>query len=254
MKTKPRQNGFSLLETLLAVGTLAIGMVFVAGTFLAGTFFTTLSTERTVAMTVADEAFAKMRLHVSGVSGLATDSSVPFDQLVAIPSSEYTYPSTEDDDTARQYSWRALCREVKDGGNLVQCTVFVSRRVLARGQYYARIPTVWADPNASDYPELLRVAVEESPDTDDPNDVVIIQDSRQEIFINDGAVVVDNLTGELYRVLERFADRPTAVKLDRPWVQADGTEATEGAFWVLSPSISGGRNPFIAVYQKVLKF
>jgi len=253
MKTTPRHNGFSLLETLLAVGTLAIGMVFVAGTFLAGTFFTTLSTERTVAMTVADEAFAKIQLYAPGVQ-LVSTSSQRYDLMGLMPASEFTYPSMEGDPAARQYSWRALLRPINDSGDVAQCTVFVSRRVATKGHYYAEIPTNYSDPNASDYPQLLKIDVTNSSDTGDPNSVISILDPDEQIFINDGMTVVDDRTGAIYRVVERYADRPTVVELDRPWVQADGTEATTGALWVLSPALSGGRYPLVAVYQTVLEF
>lgn len=256
---KYRQRGFSLLETLLAVGTLAIGMVFVAGTFLAGTFFTTVSTERTIAITVADEAFAKVRLYMPGPWGLSTDSCRRFDQIAGMPREEYVYPSTDsyENDIAKQYSWRALCRAVEDGSNRVQCTVFVSRRVAARNQYFERIPSNGSSPPLADYPELLRVGVEQRSDLDDPNDLVVIsssdEDEEERVLINDGAVVVDDRTGAIYRVLERLAEPSNTIKLDRPWVQADGTEATDGALWVLSPSADRGRNPFVAIYQTILE-
>ena len=73
-----RCDGFSLTEVLLAVATLTIGMAFVSGTFVAGVFLSTISSERTMAAVVADEAFAKIRLF--GIN--PADSNLPADHLL----------------------------------------------------------------------------------------------------------------------------------------------------------------------------
>ena len=77
MRNARQNKGFSLVEVLLAVGTLAIGMIFIGGTFLTGIHFATISTERTIAAVAADEAFAKIRLY--GVN--LTDPNLVVDQL-----------------------------------------------------------------------------------------------------------------------------------------------------------------------------
>jgi Tfp pilus assembly protein PilV len=59
-------DGFSLTEVLLAIGTLAVGMLFIAGVFPVGIHFTTIASERTIAAVVTDEAFAKIRLYATG--------------------------------------------------------------------------------------------------------------------------------------------------------------------------------------------
>ncbi len=132
MRGRVRHSGFSLTEVLLAVGTLAIGMIFIGGTFLTGIYFSTLSTERTIAALVADEAFAKIRLY--GIdptnSSLASDQLVSFETLNPIDAGEFAYPSTKTVGE-KQYYWSALCRPVlSDSTNrLIQVTVFISRKI-----------------------------------------------------------------------------------------------------------------------------
>ena len=68
-------------------------------------------------------------------------------------------------------------------------------------------------------------------------------------FINDGYTIVDNLTGQIYRVLERDAIVPDRIILDRLW-----QGGPVGAVWVVPPPINGGREPCIAIYQRVIRF
>jgi Tfp pilus assembly protein PilV len=261
--TKTRTfTGFSLTETLLAVATLAIGLTFIAGTFLTGVYFSTTSTERTVAAVAADEALAKMRIYGldPNNANLKTDGCVLYDELVTIPAEEYLYPSTPEE-PARQYSWAALCRRMGPASRLVQCTVFISRQTAGA--------TYWARRSGADWPQLGTA----SPDLPRPVRVNLIQDANavnpdevtiqdavttdtvdERTFINDGAVLVDDQTGQIYRVLERYADPPDRVKLDRPWAGGAIAAAAGGWVWVIPPAASGGRNPTVAVYQEVLRF
>jgi prepilin-type N-terminal cleavage/methylation domain-containing protein len=57
-----KNNGFSLMEMLLSIGVLSVGMIFIAGVFPVAIHFSTVSTERTIAAVVADEAFAKIKI------------------------------------------------------------------------------------------------------------------------------------------------------------------------------------------------
>jgi type II secretory pathway pseudopilin PulG len=242
-----KHNGFSLTEVLLAVGTIAVGMLFIAGVFPVAIHFTTIASERTVAAVVADEAFAKIRLY--GV--IADFNSWPVPPAVAcvdfrdvangvINLDEFSYPSDPNRDISdKQFYWSALCRLpegnylTNDPNRLVQVTVFVCRKV-GRGSMYQGMP--------GDRPVPVSVGVVAivAPDT--------LQIAQPE-FIGDGYTIVDNVSGQIYRVLERDAVVPDRIILDRPWQGSD-----IGSVWVIPPPTSGGRNPCIAVYQRVIRF
>jgi len=70
-------------------------------------------------------------------------------------------------------------------------------------------------------------------------------------FINDGYTIVENGTGDIYRVVERRADPalPEQITLarDKPWRGG-------GSVWVVPPPVGGGKNPCIGVYQKLISF
>ena len=247
---------------MLAVATLAIGMMFIAGTFLTGVYFSTTSTERTIAAVAADEALAKMRIYGldPNHANLKTDGFVPYEQLVTIPAEEYLYPSTREE-PSRQYSWAAICRRMSAGSRLVQCTVFLSRQTAGA--------TYWARKTGADGPQLGTP----NPDLPRPVRVNIVQDAaaantsevsiqdavstdavEERAFINDGSVLVDDKTGQIYRVLERYANQPDKIRLDRPWTGGAIVAPAGGWVWVIPPAASGGRDPTVAVYQEVLRF
>jgi Tfp pilus assembly protein PilV len=275
MNGNARQYGFSLTETLLAVGTLAIGMMFIAGTFLTGVYFATVSTERTIGAVAAEEAFAKVRLYAldPNNANLPSEGFVPYEQLTAIPAGEFLYPSLSlvvpagtpgADPTSlsslkseqRQYSWAALCRRMDADSPLIQCTVFVSREANPASSYWMRqsgglalVP--------SELPRPVRVTVAwDAASLTLPE--VLLQDAvptdaiDELAFVNDGSVLVDDKTGQVYRVLERGAAQPDRLRLDRLWVGV--VPGSSGSAWVVPPAISGGRNPVVGVYQKVLRF
>lgn len=252
--------GFSLTEVLLAVGILSVGMTFIAGVFPVAIYLTTVATERTVAAVAADEAFAKVRIYAEGdlydpnddidLSRLYSDELTEFTDVNAFPATEdiepneFEYPSAGDM-AQKQYFWSALCRRA--GPQLVQVTVFISRKVSQSSQY--------PDPNGSgtvDRPMPVKVGVEDAgpdnelricsrPDTD-------VYDDKT--FINDGYTIVDNESGRIYRVLERYkAPDDNIILLDRNW-----DDSSPGSWpdivWVVPPPVTGGRGPCIAVYQK----
>jgi hypothetical protein len=240
MRNRRQYSGFSLTEVLLAVGTLAIGMIFISGTFLTGIHFSTIATERTMAAVVAEEAFAKIRLY--GVN--PADPNVMVNQqarfesvsLIPVPAAEFAYPSTNTS-AEKHYFWSALCRPLYFGSDnrLFQVTVFVSRKTGTTTTYQggAGLPVpvaVGVTGTAGDY--LLSI-------------------TDHVTFINDGYTIVENGTGEIYRVVERGADPalPEQVTLarDKPWRGG-------GSVWVVPPPVGGGKNPCIGVYQKLISF
>jgi len=260
MDNELRQKGFSLTEVLLAVGTLAIGMLFIAGTFLAGVHFTTIATERTIAAVTADEAFAKIKLYAIG-NPLDPNDGIDLNRLnpsnlmyindvlrVPIAFSEFAYPSTRTNPEEKQYYWSALCRRVApDPNRSVQVTVFVCRKVGASTKY--RNPADPCNPAvAVDYPMPVRVGVSGAVGSN----VLNIENIENISWINDGYTIVENTTGDKYRVLERVESQPgifNRIILDKPWLGGQS-----GSVWVVPPSITGSRGPCIVVYQTVLRF
>ena len=247
-KSRSSNNGFSLIEVLLAVGIIAVGMLFIAGVFPVGIHFTTIASERTIAAVVADEAFAKIRLY--GVADF-NSPSWPVPPAVAcadfrnvsywaVDSNEYAYPSDRNIDISdKQFYWSALCRRVDPDPNsrLVQVTVFVSRKVGSGTTYQDQgLPGNWP------VPAWVGIPAVPGPDT-------LQIEPGKEAFINDGYTIVDNVSGQIYRVLERDPVMPDRIILDRLW-QGGPT----GSVWVIPPPIGGGRCPLMAIYQRVIRF
>jgi len=224
-----KNNGFSMTEVLIAVGTLAVGMIFIAGLFPAAILLTTEAAEQTVAGVVADEAFAKIRLYGVNLASELVDENDelarydwvalgPFD-----PCEMTLYPSTEELGPAeKQYCWRALCRRVETGSRVVQVTVFVCRR-------------------AGGDPELQRYLVQGGADE------TVVEVPRGATLIGEGYMLVDERTGRLYRVVSRDDKQIT---LDKSWLGPDD----RFAIWTIRPAEGTGRNPCIAVFQKVIQF
>ncbi|MHC4323324.1 MAG: type IV pilus modification PilV family protein [Planctomycetota bacterium] len=239
MRNNRRQyRGFSLTEVLLAVGTLAVGMVFISGTFLAGIHFSTISTERSIAAVVADEAFAKVRVYGIDFAdpNLLVSQQTPFESLSPARPFEFAYPSTRTT-SEKHYYWSALCRPVHSGSDnrLVQVTVFVGRKLGATTMY----------PGGAGRPVPVEVGV--SGAVGDPA-LTITGDMT---LINDGYTIVENATGNIYRVAERGANPalPEQINLapGKPWQGGDSV-------WVIPPPVGGGKWPCIAVYQKIISF
>ena len=256
-----KNNGFSLTEVLFAVATLAIAMLFIAGTFPVAIYFSTIATERTIAAVAADEAFAKIRLYAVGNPNDSNDdinlnalkfdqhtdfNNVTFPATFGIDPNEFAYPSDRRINISeKKYYWSALCRRVDLTTELVQVTVFVSRKIGSG--------TMYIGGQNRPVPVPVEVEVYGTPGSDELFiKVANPANPVEKTFINDGYTIVDNQTGQIYRVLERYAGVPPidqVIKLDRPW-QGGPT----GLVWVVPPPVNGGRYPCIAVYQKVIRF
>jgi type II secretory pathway pseudopilin PulG len=261
MARKRQQHGFSLTETLMAVGTLAIGMTFIAGTFLTGIVFSTVSTERTVAAVAVEEAFAKVRIYGldPANAGLKTDGFVAYEDLTSLPAEEWLYPSIRKAN-ARQYSWAALCRRVADSNDLVECTVFVSRETGGNPSYWKRQAGAGSlNLETSDLPRPVRINVIQSGTPVVANEITV-QDAvgndaiDERTFVNEGSILVDDATGQVYRVTKRSDVELGRVVLDRPWAGGSLTSADGGWVWAVPPGATGGRIPGVAVYQKIIRF
>jgi prepilin-type N-terminal cleavage/methylation domain-containing protein len=246
-----KNHGFSLTEVLMSVGILSVGMIFIAGVFPVGIHYTTVATERTKAAIVADEAFAKIKLYQDKIDFSALDERVltDFNDVLVLgiefDSKEYAYPSVYSGESEKYYYWSALCRLKEpydpnsDPNPVVQVTVFVSRRVSPNLRY---------PPGQSAVPRPVEVDVDAVPNRDAELE---IGDFSQKRFINDGYTIVDDRTGRIYRVLERYASDDRKILLDQDW---DDSAGQPDAVWVVPPPINGGRGPCIAVYQKEIQF
>ncbi len=225
-------RGFSLTEVLIAVGLLAVGMLFIAGAFPVSIHFTTVATERTIAPIVADEAFAKIKLY--GISYINTAYNA-----------EFAYPSTPTSDpNSKQYWWSAIFRSIDiNDVNDVQVTVFVSRRVGKNTAYYMRGSNGFLA-----FPRPVPVFVSVSTRPGGMADELLINETLPSNFINDGCTILDDTTGNIYRVLERYSAIPNVIRLDKSW------QGVPSKVWVVPPPVNSGRYPCIGVYQKVMQF
>jgi len=257
MNSKLKQSGFSLTEVLLAVGTLALGMALIAGVFPVAVHFTTQTIERTTAAVVADEAFAKIKLYKIDfthtfwagppdptLNCIAFGNVTQYAALNTTAITEYLYPSLNTN-TNQQYSWSAICRLVNLPTRSVQVTVFVCRKI-GRAAIYID-PMNFLNPPIA-YPMPVPVAVSQN-----APDELSINNLNIKTFINDGYTIVDNETGRIYRVLERYklATNDNIIQLDRPWVPGINIPPS---VWVIPPPVNGGRGPCIGVFQKVISF
>lgn len=245
------KSGFSLTEVLLAVGILAVGMLFIAGVFPVSIHFTTVASERTIAATVADEAFAKIKLYgISDVNWII-GGQTPYEFVAAVgpPSYEFGYPSTTTD-LSQKYWWSAICRRIPGSLNDVQVTVFICRKAGTETKYYTRSVLPPFDLSLVDRPVPVFVSVSQI--IGRTNELLINETPN---FINDGYTIVDDETGNIYRVLERYSSTPNVVRLDKDWQGSIPQKVwTVPASATVPIPATIGRYPCIAVFQKVMRF
>ncbi|OHB61178.1 MAG: hypothetical protein A2167_04945 [Planctomycetes bacterium RBG_13_46_10] len=221
----------------MAVGTLSIGLLFIAGTFMTGIYFSALAAEQTIAAVAADEAFAKINLYGINPENLADDQLNSFEDLSSIDPNEFSYPSTGTNTSQMQYSWSALCRRINPDPNsrLVQMSVFIARKTGPSASYRG----------GKGRPVPMKVGISAIAG----QTRLTITEADKVTWINDGYTIVDDKTGQIYRVIERDAEQPDRIRLDRIW---QGESA--GWVWVVPPPAGGGKNPNIAIYQKIIRF
>jgi prepilin-type N-terminal cleavage/methylation domain-containing protein len=262
IKKTQAQRGFSLTEVLLAVGILAVGMLFIAGVFPVGIHFMTVSTERTMASIVADEAFAKIKLRGININdanfttnpinypGINVTPQALFEYVTSYSPSadEYAYPSTSVGFDKKRYFWSAVCRET--GPTDMQVTVFVSRKTGVNQLFYSRVKSSTTLDTPRVWPVAVPLLVRASP-SGRLDELLIINLTGNELkFVNDGYTILDGSTGRIQRVLQRYAPpNDGVIHLDSDW-----QGGYPGLIWVVPSSTTGGRYPCIAVYQKVMRF
>ena len=291
-----KQPGFSVAEVMIAVGILGVALIFIAGVFPVGIRFTEVSTNRTVGTIVASEAFAKIRLMADEIGAdlteLRTEEHRDFndwcdeidifdDYLLDV--NTYSYPTDNTVEFGKKhYCWSALLRRVDryiggpnepDSSRDVQVTVFVCRRAGNNPKYYKpdfddlKFPGDTYGLITTEIvalPGPVKIEVDEVADRE--NELEIITD-KEITLINDGDLIVDDRTGRIYRVLERYAaPDDDFILLDKDFLREDWRgNPLSGPYyiWVVPPPwVPGvgntwkvsGKNPCIGVYQKVIKF
>jgi len=99
-----------------------------------------------------------------------------------------------------------------------------------------------------DWPGPVKVQVDVTTRSDELR--IVFTNAKEKTFFNDGCRIVDNATGRVYRVMERYAppDDDT-ILLDGDWLVG-----SDNNVWVVPPPTGAGRYPCIAIYQKEIRF
>jgi type II secretory pathway pseudopilin PulG len=298
MAGRIRQWGFSVAEVLIAVGILAVAMMLIAGVFPVGIRFTQISIDRTTAAIVANEAFAKIQLcaqilpdvNNAKITELSfteqRDFNDWFDTLDSlddylVDANTFSYPTDNDINFPdKQYCWSALLRSLDSVSDPniepvrdVQVTIFVSRRAGPAAKYYIPDLSSFGIPaygsftlNVAELPSALRIKVEKVVPSGRANELEIT-DPAEKTFINDGDLIVDDPTGRIYRVVERYkSPNDDLILLDKDFVEDDWQgnppQVSSRFVWVVAPGTNvatgqmsvSGKSPCVGIYQKVIRF
>ena len=269
MDIKSRKKGFSLTEVMLAAGILAIGFMLIAAVFPAGIKLTAMATERTIGAVVANEAFAKMKMwgvvDVNDVDAFGnliwpanpSTQCVYFEDvistglLVPVVEEDFCYPSVAWGEE-KKYCWSGILRYT--GGNQAQATVFVNR-IVGLNLEYPYLDWNWSTNSASwdirDRVQPIRIGVYWA----GANGLEFEEDTAEK-YVNAGSVIVDDFSGDIYRVMERIPDDADndLLVLERDWTGPAGDEGLSlpAYIWVVPPALKGGRYPCVGVYQEMM--
>ncbi len=192
--------------------------------------------------------------------------------------SPFPGPRNKDYDVDKDYTWTALLRLTDDiDPNLplpreIQATVFVCRKKAFTQRYYPH-QTLGFRGNNYGQPDWTSTGYSQIPvpvklwanyfSTANKNEIIIEEDYHT--VINDGDMIVDDRTGRIYRVLERYKEPFTRViLLDRDFIDEDFNGNSFGPpfyIWAVSPAASIGstnsiigKSPCVKVYQETIRF
>ena len=98
----------------------------------------------------------------------------------------------------------------------------------------------------SDWPMPIKVNVSATAN----NKKITIKTTTQRTYITVGSTIVEDLSGRIYRVVERDSTDPSSVLLDKVW---QGPVPTANV-WVVPPPVGGGRYPCVGVFQRDILF
>lgn len=253
LRTENRK-GFSLTEVLIAAGILVVGFLLICCTLPVGIHLTAKGTERAIGAVVAEEAFAKIRLHgIRPVEYWPADVAqgnvivdpnvivmhVDYWDVAGMPlvEDDFAYPSADIYPEIKKYHWSALLRYMRYnnadlGDDSFQVTVFVTR-ITGLGLQYPRIDRegllrdAFNRPVTAPFPRPVLLSIEPyNPAAGLITDEIIISGGalndpdRRFMAVTDESVLLDDRTGQIMRVIERRKLSP--VILEPPVLVLDG--------------------------------
>ncbi len=184
----------------------------------------------------------------------------------------FLYPTTEDNNDHKQYCWSALLRLTKpiieenasaDPNRYVQTTVFVCRRPSPRPRYIADVD--FSEIRRLPVPVKIAVEVDAQYVEDDQTRRLQLADPDTSKMVREGMVVVDNITGRIYKIVRKSTVDPRIIELNANWdIEKSGPSRNidDAYIWAVPPPVQLpeserrliGKSPCIGVFQKVIKF